>query len=176
MSLPSLPTEIHLQILSYLDPASVVSAAGITPHFRTLVKEKLLRMVYLMYEDIECAETELKEAGELSMRPCYGCLNIVDGNDFFKFSGSPLLNKEESKDFTAVRIGLDRGLHKERRCFACDKKVGRKFEKAMISELFQVCRGESDRCSVPLLEKSKATFVIYCVLALFVWAGIDVFG
>ncbi|KAF7509843.1 hypothetical protein GJ744_007354 [Endocarpon pusillum] len=171
MSLPSLPTELYLQILSYLDPASVISAAGVTPHFRKLVKDKLLRGWYLMYEDIEIAETEFKEAGELSMRPCYGCLNIVDGDDFFKFSGP-----RDSEEITKVRIGLDRALHKERRCFACDKKVGRKFEKAMISELFQVCRGKSDRRSVPLSDESKSKFLIYCVLALFFWAGIDVFG
>lgn len=69
MSLPSLPTELHHQILSYLDPASVISAAGINPHFRKLVKRNLLREAYLMYEDIECAESYLGEAGEPGMRP-----------------------------------------------------------------------------------------------------------
>lgn len=179
MSLPSLPTEIHLQILSYLVPASVISAAGINPHFRKLVKKNLLRDMYLMYEDIECAASDLKEAGEPGMRPCYRCLNIVGENDFFKFSGpreSEDISKDILKDITAVRIGLDRGLHKERRCFACDNREGKKFEKAMICELFQVCRGKSDRCSVPLSKESKANFLIYCILALFVWAGVDLFG
>ena len=136
-----------------------------------------------MYEDIECAESDLKEAGELGMRPCYGCLNILGGDDFFKISGPPELKDgppesedERSKDFTDTRIGLDRGLHKERRCFACDDKVGKRFEKAMVSELFQVCRGKSDRCTVPLGKESKSIFVIYSVLALFAWAGIDLFG
>lgn len=154
MPFGGLPTEILLQILPRLDLPSLLKLLSTNHYFKTLATDSLLGEALLSYEAVN--SDDLQDAG---IRPCYGCLQMLSENDFFKVRGSP-----GWEDITVVGLDLDRGLCKERRCYECDGEVGKKFEEAMKFELLQACNGESTVCPDAEL-RSRSILLIYSILA-----------
>lgn len=139
MPLLSLPAEIHLKILSYLDLPSLVKIAATNRYFNTLPTSKLLREAMLAYEEI----THHAIDGDVSWdcilwadfvvvvkHPCYGCLRMLSTDAFFKIRGN-----HGWEDLNVDGITLDYDLRKERRCLTCDADTGGKFKEAMKSRL-----------------------------------------
>jgi hypothetical protein len=72
----SLPTEIHLRVLKYLDIKAYHSLTATNKYFQSLQSESLLRyaLLYTEYHDPDWFEGR-------SMLPCSTCLQVVDQDD-----------------------------------------------------------------------------------------------
>jgi hypothetical protein len=154
MSLAQLAPELHLQILSHLDLPSLLKVVATNHYFKNLMTENMLRKALMSYESAHRSVFRT-----IAKRPCYGCLRILRENDFFKIRGN--LGYE---DVTIVGITLDRRLRQKRRCYECDGKAGKKFERAMKYELLQAAKGIS-RVYPGAELRSRSILLIHSILA-----------
>lgn len=151
MPLLSMPTELHLRILSQLDLPSLLKVTATNQYFNNLLDYDLLREAMLAYEEIAHSAFEYRDVSwrdsrpddfdKTGRRPCYGCLRMLSTDDFFKVRGN-----RGWEELSVLGICLDHGLRRERRCYPCDAEAGNKFEKAMKAELLQASKSYSKFC------------------------------
>ena len=72
MDLPSMPTEIHFNINSFLDHPSLLNLAATNKHFRSLVSEQKIRDSLLCFE--KCSLVSRTLLTRENLVPCYTCL------------------------------------------------------------------------------------------------------
>lgn len=130
MPLLSLSTELHLQIISYLDPDSTLRLSKVNSvFFRLLRTPESLREILSW---LELHKSDLFDNADKQFFPCYGCLEACPGSEFTLSNIDRLYGNlddlleytdpENSLNFPA--FGLGGRHHGERRCKTCDEIAG----------------------------------------------------
>ena len=118
MPLLALPDELHLEIVSYLDPYSTLRLSKASTKFFHLLRTPERMTEILLF--LETNKPQLFE-GRTYMFPCYGCLKVCSASVAFNYSRCSYQCKCCDPDHNdwLYFFGLGRLRCEERRCSTC---------------------------------------------------------
>lgn len=144
MPLTSLPVELQLRVMHFLDPVSYIRFTVTSHHFLSLREDEVMKEALL-----ECEIDWPDDFIDRGLLPCYGCLKLVDIDDLvmadsLALYGDPrenTYNRDQDKWIPFAGAGP---LADERRCKACDDKRGGEFSEYAESLEASIHRDEAN--------------------------------
>lgn len=124
MSLTELPSEIQLEILSYLDVRSVLKLASTNRYFNKLPTKSMLGESLL-----EFGKENHNVLLSHQKHPCYGCMRMCADGEFSDIAWIYFINASDQYNSGSQRH--------ERRCSKCESEGEGKYDRTARPELHE---------------------------------------